>query len=124
MATKKIIYFTAGSVVTSAEKADIAALNALAVPAYSVQVSNGSVPAGLGKTSDGGPVLETCDYVAGSAPAEYSDLPTFDPDDPPAPDVGASRAVVADGQEIEIGGTTYTFTITGGAITAIAVSEG
>ncbi|WP_019170675.1 hypothetical protein [Pseudaminobacter salicylatoxidans] len=122
MATKKIIYFTAGSAVTSAEKADIAALNALTEPAYSVQVSNGAVSSGLGKTGAGNSVLETCDYVAGSAPADYGVIPTFDPDDPPAPDVGASRAVVENGQSLTIGESTYTFTITDGAITAIAVA--
>lgn len=122
MATKKIIYFTVGPAVTAGEAADIAALNALTEPAYSVQVSNGAVPPNLGKNSEGGNVIEACDFVAGTIPDDYDGVDTIDPDAPPAPDVGDDRAVVSNGQELTIGGSTYTFTIADGAITAIAVA--
>ena len=65
MATQKIIYFTAGAVPTFGEIADIAALNALCEPAYSVNVSNGSVLPNLG-ASGGEPIIEECDFVAGT----------------------------------------------------------
>lgn len=120
---KKIIYFTAGAVVTSGEKADIAALNALAEPAYQVQVSNGSVLPNLGKTDEGGNVIEASDYVAGTIPDDYEGIDVFDPDAPPPPDVGTDKAIVADAQVLTLGEETFTFTIEDGEITAIAVGE-
>lgn len=127
MATKKIIYFTAGSAVTSDENADIAALNALAAPAYSVQVANASVPPNLGKTptEEGGDVvrLMDCDFVAGTIPDDYDDIAVIDPDAPPLPDVGDDHAVIADDQVLTIGAETFTFTVVDGEITAIAVGE-
>jgi hypothetical protein len=122
MATKKIIYFTAGAVATVGEKADIAALNALCVPAYSVNVSNGSVAPHLGN-SGGSPILEASDFVAGTVPEGYEEVDVIDPDAPPAPDVGDTRAVIEDDQVITIGAATYTFTIAAGVITAIVVGE-
>jgi len=132
MATKKIIYFTAGAVATSGEKADIEALNALCEPAYSLSVANGSVPDNLGMTPNLDPdpepedpefvpLLQACDYVAGTVPSAYDGRDEIDPDAPPPPDVGADRAVISDGDVITIGEETFTFTIVDGEVTAIVV---
>lgn len=132
MATKKIIYFTAGSVVTPGEAADIEALNALAVPTYSVQVANASVLPNLGQMPNPDPepedpanvpILMDCDFVAGTIPDDYDAIDVIDPDAPPAPDVGSDRAVVANEEVLTIGAETFTFTIVDGEITAIAVGE-
>lgn len=50
MATKKVVYFTAGINATSGELADIAKLNAAAVPQYEVLVANGAANAEYGET--------------------------------------------------------------------------
>lgn len=134
MATKKIIYFTAGASVTAEEKADIDALNALTVPAYSLKVANSAVLPNLGmmpnqdpdpepEAPENVPVLMACDLVAGTIPDEYAGKDEIDPDAPPAPDVGEDRAVVADGQVITVGEETFTFTVADGTITAIVVGE-
>jgi hypothetical protein len=108
---EKIIYFTAGDVPTSGETAAIAALNAFA-SAYSVTVSNGAKAPGLGLDGEGDPFLDQADFVAGTVPSIYDELPVFD--------LGA-RTVVTDGFEIALDGDVYTFTVEGGEITAIAV---
>ena len=59
--TKKVIYFTAGPVPTTAEKAEIDNLNDLA-NAYDIQVRNA-----VADNSFGGD-YEDCDLVAGSVP--------------------------------------------------------
>jgi hypothetical protein len=64
-AAKKIIYFTAGPVPTTAEKAAIVKLNTQAAPQYVVRVRN-SVEAR--KRSH-----EATDYVAGAIPPNYRD---------------------------------------------------
>lgn len=102
MATKKIVYFTAGAVATAPEKADIAALNALTIPGYQVQVSNAAVPAGLGKDALGDDVLEACDFVAGTIPSDYAEVDVIDPSSPPAPALPSDQAVVADGGAIAV----------------------
>ena len=109
--TQKIIYFTAGDVPTTEEKAEITALNAFA-SAYSVTVSNGSVAPNLGLDSEGDPILDACDLVAGTVPTIYEDLPVIDV---------AAIATVTDGQGLELGGSVYTFTVVDGEITAIDV---
>lgn len=132
--TKKIIYFTAAANVTPAEQADIDALNALTVPAYSLKVANAAVLPNLGMMPNPDPepdpedpeivpILMACDFVAGTIPADYSGKDEIDPDAPPVPDVGEDRAVVADSQVITIGEETFTFTVVDGAITAIVVGE-
>lgn len=64
---KKILYFTAGETATATELAEIAALNALTVPGYSVGVRNAT------KVN----TVETCDLKAGSAPAAYAAIPAY-----------------------------------------------
>lgn len=112
--TDKIIYFTASEKVTDAEKADIAKLNAITEPYYSLQVRNGRVPNVWGH-------LEEADLVAGTIPEAYEDVDTIDPDTPPVPGLSATQAVVANGQVVTIGSATYTFTVAGGVITGIVV---
>jgi hypothetical protein len=114
---KKVIYFSAGYDLTDDEVAEVAALNAIAAPAFEVNVSNGAVLSGLET------VLEECDYVAGTAPEAYAEVDTFDIENPPRLEtVPATQAVVYDTQELTIGESTYTFTVEDGAVTGIAVA--
>ena len=62
MAAKTLAYFTAGSIPTAAELAEIDAANALAVPAYSVLVMNGAIAHDK----------KTVDFVAGTIPTAYA----------------------------------------------------
>jgi hypothetical protein len=109
----KIIYFTAGDVPTSGETAAIAALNTF-VNEYSLTVSNGAKAPGLGLDGAGDPFLDQADFVAGTVPSIYSEVPVFSL---------AGRAVINDGDELTLAGTIYTFTVEGGAITAIGTAD-
>lgn len=116
----KVIYFTAGEVPTSGELQDIEKINSVAERGYIVNVSNGSVDSGLGG-------IEACNYVAGSIPDEYAEVPVFDVDAPPIPNLPETAAVVYDGDIKEIAVTgEYTdsvqFTVVDGVISAIVLS--
>ncbi len=117
---QKILYFTAGPNPSGPEQADIAALNALAAAPYEVGVRNGAEPALYQ------PKPEAADFVCGTIPTSHSDtedFPVFDIDNPPAPgNLPSTQAVVSNGQELTVGGSTYTFTVVDGQITAIAVA--
>lgn len=118
MTTKKVLFFTAGPVATSAEKTAIEKLNAIAEAPYSVYSRNaaGNFNYGAGK--------ESADYVAGTIPSAYSAVPVIDPDNPPAPTLPANQAIVTSGDTVSgvTGtGTTATITVTDGVIT-IALS--
>ena len=125
---QKIIYFTAGPAATSGEQLEINAIAALAEKPYQLVVRNAVANAEFG---EGRP--EPGDYLAGTWPDSYKlpegdpnegdpIYPEFDPDAPPAPPLPATQAIVSDGQALEIGGATYTFTVAGGVITAIDVT--
>lgn len=117
----KVIYFTAGELPTTDEKAEIAALNAFAVAPFEVVVRNGAAMA-LAVAP-----FEETDYVAGTPPStvptgatQYNDMPAFDPASPPESGLPGTIALVADEQELIIAGDgTYVFTVVDGAITAI-----
>lgn len=66
MASKRVLYFTAAAAPTVAEQAAIDRLNALAVPAYDVQIRNGAADLDF---------LETADYAAGTVPTAYNAVP-------------------------------------------------
>lgn len=109
MSRPKVLYFTAAAAPTGPEQA---AIDALLAGQYDVQVRNAAQSALYGTKA------EPCDFKAGSAPAEYDDVPVWD--------AGAllpsTSAIVSDAQELTVGGSTYTFTVVDGAITAIAVA--
>lgn len=97
MATKKVLYFTAGSLPTANELADIAKLNAAAVPAYDVQVWKAGTPQAT-------PVRAT-DYVghdAATIPTEYSAVTVIDPDDIPVAPLPATQAIVLNGGTVNV----------------------
>ncbi len=73
MATQKVIYFTAGITATAPELAEIALLNAAAIPAYEVHVFNAlaSPQYGSGKAA--------ADFVAGTPPVAYAAVTVIDP---------------------------------------------
>lgn len=116
----KVLYFTAGPVATTEEKAAIAALalSAEAPIIFGVRSATGDHNFGSGP--------EPTDYVYGTVPTAYNAKPVYDPEAPPAPSVGSSQAVVTDGIEVEgvtLTGTagaskTMVLTIVDGEITA------
>lgn len=64
--TKKILFFTAGTKATTAEQAQIDALNALNAPGFTVGVRNSAENASFGSG------IEACDFVAGTIPTAYN----------------------------------------------------
>lgn len=95
----KVLYFTAGPIPTTQEKADIAALNAFAVAPFDIGVRNALAVGASGVS------VEAADYVAGTPPAPYDDdqvYPLFDPENPPAGSLPATSAVVSNGGVIPI----------------------
>lgn len=115
---QKIIYFTAGTTPTEEELADINALNALAAAQYDVNVSNGSVPSGLGDDA-----IEASDFVAGTIPDAYEAVDIFDINNPPEPsNLPATQAVVSDEDVLRLDDVDYEFTVEGNDISAIAVT--
>lgn len=106
----KVLYFTAGPVPTTEEKADIDALNKLTGAPYTVGVRNRLVSQNFGAGA------EACDMVAGTPPSgePWASKPVFT-----AANAAEGYAAVYDGMEVEIGETTYTFTVVDGVITAI-----
>ncbi len=107
----KILYFTAGPVPTTEEKADIDALNTLTGAKYTLGVRNRLVSQNFGAGA------EACDAVSGTPPsgAPWNAKPVFD-----AANAGGGFAPVYDNMSLEIEGDgTYVFTVEDGAITAI-----
>lgn len=116
MATKKVVYFTAGINATAGELADIAKLNAAAEPQYEVLVANGAANAEYGETDR----IIPSDYVAGTVPSVYSEVDVIDPDAIPNQALTATQAIVEDAQVLDVdGGGTVTLTIEGGVITGV-----
>lgn len=123
MATKKVVYFTAGINATSGELADIAKLNAAAEPQYEVLVANGAANAEYGETDR----IIPSDYVAGTIPSVYSEVEEIDPDAIPNQALTATQAIVSDAEALTVPVTgTYTTTATvsvaDGVVTGIVLS--
>ena len=104
---QRVIFFTAGSNVTSGEMDAITKLND-AAQAYSITVMNSK------QSPDYGAGQAACDFVAGTIPASYSEVPTIDPDNMPG------------GAGIGVGGVvTVTSILEGsGDATVTAVTDG
>lgn len=94
--TQKVIYFTGTQTATTAEKAAIAALNALTEKPYEVLVFNSQQSPNYGAGPD------DADFVAGTIPTQYEDVPVIDPANPPAPELPATETVVSNGQAITV----------------------
>lgn len=147
---QKVIFFTVAALATNAEIAAIAALNARAAKPLEVVVRDGSaVSVGDDFGTDR---LEPCDYAAGTVPTAYNAKPAVPAGLGLANgaamnvrnsaasktvagaavvngsgvvtsvDLPATAALLTNTQAVTIGGSTYTFTIAGGVITAIVVS--
>lgn len=71
MATKSIIFFTAGTIATIDELAKIEMLNDLAGRTYTVTVMRSDVKQGL--------PIRTANYVAGAVPLAYAGVEVVDP---------------------------------------------
>jgi len=116
--SKRIIYFTAANVATSAELLDIAELEGIVAPQFELTVYNGAASPNYGAG------IADADYVAGTVPDAYDTpetYPVFDADAPPFV-LPAAQAIIADEDVIDIGGTTYTFTVVDNVVTAIVVA--
>ena len=120
--TKKILYFLAGEVATTEEKADIAALMAITDKPYEVGVRNTLQSQAYGAG------IEHADMVAGTIPTAYSNAGTYpvaDPDNPPPPPVAADQVVITSGAavaDVELVGTagagkSMVLTIVAGVVT-------
>jgi len=132
MATKKVVYFTAGINATSGELADIAKLNAVAVPQYEVLVANGAANAEYGETDR----IIPADFIAGTItdvyrvdgdPEKDPVYPEIDPDVIPNQALMATQAIVNDAEALAVPVTgTYTTTATvsvaNGVVTGIVLS--
>lgn len=121
---KKVIYFTAGMQPTGPEATAIAKLNALAGAPYQVLVRRGDAARGSDNYGAG---ADDCDFVAGTVPAAYSAKTVINPDAPPPPDnLPATLAIVGSGLVAGVtvtgSGTKLTLTVSGGKITAAALS--
>lgn len=108
--TQQILYFTAGSVPTEAEKTEIAAIEAVTNP-FAVRLANGSMPVVNG-ISPSGPILQEVSFVAGTPPIEYAGIPVFDINDVIPPELADTDAVVSDGVAVTtpVNGTAMTVT--------------
>lgn len=123
MATKKVIYFTAGINATAGELADIAKLNTAAEPQYEVIVANGAANAKYGETNR----LIPSDFVAGTIPDIYSEIDEIDPDNIPNQALTDTQAIVNDGDTLAVttGGEpagTVTFAVVDGVLTGTFVA--
>lgn len=132
MATKKVVYFTAGINATAGELADIAKLNAAAEPQYEVLVANGAANAEYGESDR----IIPADFVAGTIPDVYRVdgdpledpvYPEIDPDAIPNQALTATQAIVNDAEALTVPVTgTYTTTATvsvaNGVVTGIVLS--
>ncbi len=123
MATKKVIFFTAGKTATAGEIADIAKLNAVAEAQYSVSVMNGAADTKYGETNR----LAPCDFVAGTIPTVYNAKDTIDPDAIPNQALTATQAIVEDAQALAVPvtgtyATTATVSVVDGVVTGIVLS--
>ena len=107
MATKKVLYFIAGTVPDSTELADIAKLNAAAEKPYEVTVLTKTGAGGSYNYGEGRPA--PADYAScksgGSIPAAFSGLAVLDPANPPAQNLPTTQAVVANGQKLTASGS-------------------
>lgn len=115
MATKKILFFTAGIDATVAEQAKIDKLLARCKPDYSVSIRNAAQPTN-------GAMVEAADYAIGAIPAAYNGLPVIVETAIPAVSLLSTEAIVHSGQVVTIGGAHYTLTIVAGVITNVVVS--
>lgn len=116
MQKKTLLYFTASAVATADELADIKALDVLTKAPFDVRVMNAEVADNMGvDPATSKPILRPADYAEGAVPDAYSELPKLGINLP----FGA--ALVLNGDEIEIGDTTYRFTVFDGVITNVEV---
>lgn len=120
MATKQVLFFTAGVTATGPELTAIGKLNAAAEAQYAVIVMNAAANTKYGETNR----LVPCDYVAGSVPGIYSAKTTIDPDAIPMPALPATSAIVSNGGSVTVknsaGGISKTGTAT---VAANAVTD-
>lgn len=121
MATKRVMYFTAGRVPTGGELAEIAALNALAAQPFEVVVRNALDSPNFGAG------IEAADYKAGSPPVAYAGVTAFPTGTAlyPLSSLPADHAIVKNGQKrngVTGAGANVvaTFTVAAGVVSAIA----
>jgi hypothetical protein len=122
MATKKIIFFSAGIGLTGPETTALNKLLARTDADYEVVIRNAAAPTT-------GAMVEDCDFVAGTLPAsgDYDEIDEIDEDAIPAQNLLATEAIVADGQALVVPvtgvyATTATVSVTAGVVDGIVLS--
>lgn len=100
MATKKVIYFTAGALPTVGEAAEIAVLQAAATKPFDLFIRRGDLPADADYSYGAG--AEACDYIAGTPP---NNIPLVQVK---ASEAGTFSGVGTANDTITIGATIYT----------------
>lgn len=122
MATKKIIFFTAGIDATGPEAAIIAKLQARCVSDYELVIRNAAAPTT-------GAMVEAADYYGGTLPAsgDYDLLPEIDEDAIPAQNLLTTQAIVKHNVDIVVPvtgvyATKIKPTIVAGVITGFVLS--
>lgn len=121
---KRIIYFTAGPVATSAEIIAMNKFNAVAVAPFDVIAMNTL------QSPNYGAGISPADYVAGTIPSAYSAVPVADPDNPPVPStpLPATSAVVTNASTLPIQNSAgadphnVTLTVAANAVTAAVLA--
>lgn len=122
MATKKIIFFTAGIGPTGGETTAINKLLARCDADYELVIRN-RLQSGTGES------VEACDFVAGTVPAsgDYDEVDVIDVDNIPAQSLLATEAVVEHNVDIVVPvtgvyATKIKATVVAGAITGFVLS--
>jgi hypothetical protein len=122
MATKKIIFFTAGIEPTGPEATAIAKLQARTTPDYSLVIRN-RLQSGVGES------VEACDFVAGTVPAsgDYDEIDVIDEDAMPPQNLLATEAIVQHNVDIVVPvtgvyATKIKATVVAGVITGFVLS--
>lgn len=113
----KVLFFTAGALATSGELAAIAAITALNMEPIEVGIRNPDANPNYGA----GP--EETDFVAGTVPDLYTEVPVFDPGDF-GPTLTATQAIVSNGQVIAVAGGNATITVVNNVVTNIVIAGG
>ena len=119
--SEKVVYFTAAALPSAAELVDIAAIEAVADARYTVDVRNGLASMDYGSGED-------TDFVYAASATGLSGCPTayqsgytlFDQDDPPEPDLIATKGTVDDGEVMASTGDAgdITFSVADNVVTA------
>lgn len=126
MATKLLLFFTANQQMTASEKVNFDRLVKVSEKPFDIVVINKE--RGSANYGEGRPI--PADFISGVAPLpEYIDgegVPIYtqvDPDFPVIPNMPSDMATVSNGEQFEVGGTTFEYEVVDSKIVNIKVVE-